>query len=136
VRGARVGQWALSVAIGLWVTALLAAPGWLFPAGGFICHQRPERSFIVNGNQMAVCARCAGLYAGAALAVPLALLIASPLASHRARRLVVVAALPTAVTWTLEFAGLAHFSNLARFIGALPLGFVASWLVLGIMTER
>ena len=37
-----------------------------------------------------------------------------------------VAALPTAITWGLEFAGVAGFSNAVRFIAALPLGFAAA----------
>lgn len=46
-----------------------------FPALGFalsrafalICHQRPERSFWIFGAQVAVCARCLGVYLGAAI---------------------------------------------------------------------
>lgn len=30
-----------------------------------ICHQMPERSFFVFDHQFPVCARCAGIYAGA-----------------------------------------------------------------------
>ena len=47
-----------------------------------------------------------------------------------------VAALPTAMTWGLEFAGLAAFSNVARFTAALPLGFAATWLVMGIIADE
>lgn len=36
--------------------------------GSLLCHQRPERSFFLWGSQMPVCARCAGIYAGAAIA--------------------------------------------------------------------
>jgi len=32
-----------------------------------LCHQRPDRSLIVFGSQTAVCIRCLGIYAGAAL---------------------------------------------------------------------
>ena len=113
------------------MAALVLAPAAIFPAGTFICHQRPERSFFVHGQQMPVCARCTGLYLGAALAGPVALLLAAPLASARARRLLVAAAVPTALTWTLEVAGLAPMSNAWRFAAALPLGFAAAWLVLG-----
>lgn len=131
----------------LWVIALLGAPAALgsrhtiastsaagvYTAGAFICHQRPERSFHLDGRPLPVCARCTGLYAGAALAAPIALLAASAsLAGARARRLALVAALPTAITWTLEVLGIAAFSNATRFAAALPLGFVAAWLVLGI----
>lgn len=132
----RVAQWALSIGIALWVAALLVSPSWLFPLGSFICHQRPERSFVIAGNQLAVCARCTGLYAGSAAAAPLALLAASSLTGARARRILLLAGAPTALTWSLEFAGLAAFSNMARFIAALPLGFAGAWLVLGVIAER
>ena len=130
----RVGQWALSAGIGLWVAALLASPPWLFPLGSFLCHQRPERSFVIGGDQLAVCARCTGLYVGSAMAAPLALLAASSLTGLRARRILVLASVPTALTWALEFVGLAALSNVARFIAALPLGFAGAWLVLGIVS--
>jgi uncharacterized membrane protein len=35
---------------------------WQFKAFHLLCHQDPERSFIINGSQMAVCARCIGIY--------------------------------------------------------------------------
>jgi uncharacterized membrane protein len=41
----------------------------VYVVGSFVCHQRPERSFYLWAHQMPVCARCAGIYAGAALAV-------------------------------------------------------------------
>ena len=108
---------------------LAAAPRLLFPVGAFICHQRPERSFFFHGQQLPVCARCTGLYAGAALAAPIALVSAVAMTRSRARRILLIAALPTAITWTLEFAALMPFSNGARFIAALPLGFATAWLV-------
>src|SRR5580658_9209119 len=40
----------------------------VYAAGSVICHQRPERSFHLLGAQMPVCARCAGIYAGGAVA--------------------------------------------------------------------
>lgn len=44
----------------------LSAAG--YAAGSFICHQRPERSFHLWGAQLPVCARCTGIYLGAAAA--------------------------------------------------------------------
>src|SRR5512144_352505 len=51
--------------------ALAAA---VYGIGGVVCHQLPERSFHWHGAQLAVCARCTGLYLGAcasAILVPL-----------------------------------------------------------------
>ena len=40
----------------------------VYAIGSGICHQRPERSFFLWSHQMPVCARCAGIYVGAAIA--------------------------------------------------------------------
>ena len=128
-------RWVLGAGAWIWIAALVLAPASLFPVGRFICHQRPERSFFVAAQQMPVCARCAGLYTGAALAIPAALAMALPLAPVRARRLLVLAAGPTAITWMLEFAGLAHFGNWTRFLAGVPLGCAAAWLVVSALSE-
>jgi uncharacterized membrane protein len=135
-RRAQAAQLFLGFGLWLWVAGLFLAPVALRPFCTFICHQRPERSFFVAGTQLPVCARCTGLYLGAALAVPLALLITSRVPASRARLALVVAALPTALTWILEFAGGIPFSNAARFIAALPLGYAAAWLVVAVIGEE
>jgi uncharacterized membrane protein len=84
---------------------------------------------------MPVCARCTGLYAGAAAAAPLALVLASGLSSRRARRIAAVTALPTLLTWGIEVAGLAHPSNTVRAIAAVPLGLAAAWLVIAALAD-
>jgi len=131
----RIARGALALAACLWLTAIVMTPSLVFPVGRYICHQRPERSFFVGGKQLPICARCTGLYAGAALAALLVLFVAAPLTSARARRLLALAAVPTGLTWSAEFMGLSHFANGTRFMAALPLGFTAAWLVLGILTE-
>ena len=39
----------------------------IFAVGAVICHQRPERSFFLDGHQLPVCARCTGLYLSGAI---------------------------------------------------------------------
>src|SRR5438067_12965322 len=45
--------------------------------GSIVCHQRPERSFHLWSAQLPVCARCTGIYAGAAVAAIIALSVAA-----------------------------------------------------------
>jgi hypothetical protein len=52
------------------------------------------------------------------------------------RWLLALAAVPTLVTWGLEFAGVVPFSNLTRCVAGLPLGAAAAWLVLGSLAHR
>ena len=141
---------------GLWVAILVAAPYLVahphapgygqvaaaaaYVAGGVVCHQRSDRSFHLWDSQMPVCARCSGLYA----AVPLG--IVGVLGYRRRwgrgmpapgrlwpvrllRNVLLVASLPTLVTFGLEVAAVAEPTNIVRAVSALPLGFGVAWIV-------
>ena len=130
---------ALTVGSVLWVLMLLAAPAavgmqllanpaaFLYAASAEICHQITERSFAMSGIQLPVCARCFGLYFSSALGAAAAW-FAAPTQLRHTRLLLALAALPTGITWGLEAAGLAGFSNLTRALAALPLGGAAGWV--------
>ena len=87
---------------------------------------------------MPVCARCSGLYISGALGSILgwsgrrrkrdgsATSRRQPVSTGGA--VLAIAAVPTAVTFGLEFVGLMKFSNVARALAAWPLGVVAGWL--------
>jgi uncharacterized membrane protein len=111
--------------------ALVAAAALVYEGAGLICHQRPERSFHLAGVQLPVCGRCLGLYISGAIGALAACFTAGRSVSGRARAALLVAALPTAVTVSLEFAGLIHPGNVVRAISALPLGATAAWIFVG-----
>jgi uncharacterized membrane protein len=125
VRAARLGFIFLA---SIWIVLLVAAPvsglgasvsGLTYAFGSLICHQRPERSFYIDAAQLPVCARCFGLYAGAALGV----LMRGLTPTVPGLRLgLMAAAAPTAITWSSEVIGLWSPTNLTRFVAALPLG--------------
>lgn len=110
----------------------------VYAVGTLVCHQKPERSFHLWGAQLPVCARCTGIYLGAALAVAAIAVARRPTTARRPRdsrwrspaRLAVLAALPTAATLLFEWSSGVTPSNTIRFAAGLPLGVLASWLVL------
>jgi uncharacterized membrane protein len=142
VRAARL---ALALLAAVWLALLIASPQAAFGApvsalvyalGSLVCHQRPERSFHLGLGQLPVCARCTGLYLGAAIglcwgAVVFSGFAARPVGWRRStvRRVLVAGALPTAITWVLEFAGFWSPSNATRFLAALPLGIAVALTV-------
>jgi uncharacterized membrane protein len=135
-----------AVAIG-WLVLLVAAPvapapiaTLVYAIGSLICHQRPERSFHLDAIQLPVCARCLGIYAGAAAGTLSRLVPGSDPGSDpagsdptfrafRTRPLLIVAAVPTVVTLVLEWTGLWAPGNVVRAVAGVPLG-VAAALVL------
>lgn len=52
----------IAVGPGLFNNPSTSYINWQFIAFELLCHQDPARSFIFNGSQMAVCARCIGIY--------------------------------------------------------------------------
>jgi uncharacterized membrane protein len=121
--------WPIVLGTVVWVQVAGDRPLWavaVYAACSFVCHQIPERSFHTAGVQWPVCARCAGLYLSAPAGALLALwaLHGRPAAQAAggAIRVVAVAAVATATTLALEWAGLAAPSNVVRAVAALPLG--------------
>lgn len=92
-------------------------------AFSLVCHQRPERSFWAFGAPIAVCARCLGIYIGAAIG----------LLCQTSRRIVVQLLIATATLNLLdastELAGLHGNWMIARFALGLTLGVAGGLLV-------
>ena len=121
----------------VWLALLIVAPvvpvplaAAVYALGSRICHQRPDRSFHLFAAQLPVCARCLGIYAGAALGSLLALgaRTRQALDAMSPRLLLAGGVMPTALTLVLEWTGAWATSNSARAAAGLPLG-VASALV-------
>jgi uncharacterized membrane protein len=165
---------AFVAATGAWVLLLLLAPFLssrshasvmgtglvvaVYGVGSIICHQLPGRSFHLWAAQMPVCARCAGIYAGAA--VMAAGVFGARAFSTSARetreratvdvpkrqrgeggalrrialpqtaRLLLAAAVgPSAVTLVFEWATGHTPGNWIRFAAGIPIGAAVAWLV-------
>lgn len=125
----------------LWLAAIVAAPllpplvsAVVYAAGSLVCHQIPERSFHLGGSQLAVCARCVGIYAGAAggavAALALRLPIHAPTRTVRwIRPILAVAVLPTVVTVVLEMLRLWFPTNELRALAGVPFGVAIAFVV-------
>jgi uncharacterized membrane protein len=124
-----------------WAAALVAAPHAMTTDGpvktavaltylgaGYICHQRPERSFHLDGHRLPVCARCTGLYLAAPLGLAAVMLMrrrggADDRTYRRWRVTIAAAAVPTVISVGLEWIGGPGLSsNVSRALTALPLG--------------
>lgn len=108
----------------------------VYLAASRICHQQAHRSFLLRGQPWPVCARCSGLYAAA----PLGALAAASWARRRSRRWVVaglvVAAIPTGLSWGAEVVLGIPVTNVGRAVAALPLGAAVAFALVWAVTQQ
>jgi len=130
----------------------------VYRIGSLICHQRPERSFYLFGVPLPVCARCTGIYAGAALTAMAVAVRGAGAGRHSkadttsdgvranrsdvrpgvvdARRLLFVSALPTVATLVYEWSTAQMPTHWIRAMSSLPLGVVVAWIVCTVAPAR
>ena len=124
------------------IAAVVAAPiaqasnhpafsGAIYKTFSYFCHQIPERSFHLAGEQFAVCSRCSGLYAGFTMAT-----LTYPL-FHSLRRTntpgiiwLFASALPLAIDFSLTYFGVWQNNHFTRFTTGALFGAVAAIFIL------
>lgn len=103
----------------------------IYHAFGIFCHQRPDRSYFIEGHKLAVCSRCTGLYASFAITLLLYPLIRSlRVAANPPRIYLILAAIPLGIDFSLTFFGLWENTHTSRLLTGALLGSVAVFYVM------
>jgi uncharacterized membrane protein len=123
--------------------------------GDATCHQKSERTFYINGNQMAVCARDIAIYIGLMIGLFAAMLISYSISLSRTfmnlfpKRLrdfvdrkigvklfailfIGLLFAPLAIDGTVQLLTDYESTNLVRVLTGLPLGFAGGYII-GVM---
>ena len=111
---------------------LYALSAAVYEVGSLVCHQLSNRSFHLSGAQMPVCARCTGLYVGAAGAALMATRMNRAAQRHvwdRARQWLLVGSAPTALTLVYEWVSGVTPGNWIRAAAGFPLGAIVMLIV-------
>ncbi|HEU0172873.1 MAG TPA: DUF2085 domain-containing protein [Blastocatellia bacterium] len=125
----------------LWMALVLAAP-WLMAERHFlasaviyqgfsaVCHQIPERSFYFHGHPMGVCSRCASIYAGFIIGLSLYPLLRDLReGGFPPRWILISAAIPTVIDFTVGVLGLFANTFLSRALTGILFGAVAAFYI-------
>lgn len=148
MRKQAVRAWAVGFAVvSIWVLLIVAAPvakanGFtsfsspLYHFFSFICHQLPQRSFHVAGEQFGVCSRCFGVYFGLVagfVIYPLWRNIADiePLS----RFWLFASMIPIGIDWSLTVFGIWENNHFSRFVTGLILGVACATYIVPAIVE-
>jgi uncharacterized membrane protein len=140
--------WAVGTGVVLvWLLLILTAPvakaneltalsTSIYTFFGYICHQQPDRSFYILGEQFAVCSRCFGVYFGLLLGFAVYPLWRNiddiePLP----RFWLFLSLIPITIDWALTFLGIWQNTYLSRFITGLILGFACATFLVPAVVE-
>jgi uncharacterized membrane protein len=129
-----------SVVLLFWILLIIAAP--LFHVGGiysffsYICHQIPERSLHVAGEQFAVCSRCFGVYFGLLFGVVVYPLWRGVDETEPIPRIWLIASLiPITVDWSLTIFGVWENTHLSRFVTGMILGVACATFIMPALVD-
>lgn len=102
----------------------------------FLCHQNPERSFHIAGEQFAVCSRCFGVYFGILLGF-----VVYPLwrrideIEPLPKVWLFLSLIPVGIDWSLTFFGIWENTQLSRFLTGLILGVACATFIVPAIVE-
>ena len=140
--------WAVALPLApLAVSRPHAASAWYafafvaYAVGGLICHQRPERSLHLWAAQFPVCARCTGIYVGAAIAAAATAWRRTKALRHDSAYLtqgfspakiaLLISIMPTMATLAYEWSTGHTPSNWIRAAAGIPPGAALAWIIGG-----
>ena len=102
--------------------------------GDRLCHQRADRSFFINGNQMPFCARCTAIFIGLVIGLIVILFYRIEL-NERFIFFIFLSLVPIGIDGTGQLFGLWESSNLSRTLTGLILG-IPFGIAIGIIIDE
>jgi len=113
----------------------LPAPwNFIYSAGDRLCHQKYERSFIINDNQMPFCARCTAIFLGITIGLGFMIFYKINL-DEKFILLIIIGLAPIAVDGFGQQFEFWESNNITRLITGTLVGFV-SGIAIGIIADE
>jgi uncharacterized membrane protein len=106
----------------------------VYKLGDIMCHQKAERSFFINGNQMPFCSRCTGIFLGLSMGLMIAIFKKFRL-DGKFIILLIAAFVPISIDGIGQLFGFWESNNLIRVITGLSAGIVCG-IAIGLIVDE
>lgn len=108
--------------------------GSIYSCGDSLCHQKPERSFFINENQMPFCARCTAIWLGIAIGLGLMTFYKIDL-NEKFIFLILFGLIPIGFDGIGQLLGFWESNNFIRVATGLPIGIICG-IAIGMIIDE
>lgn len=106
----------------------------IYGCGDRLCHQKSERSFVLNGNQMPFCVRCTAIWLGLAIGLGIMVFFTIKL-DQKFLFLIIIGLVPIGIDGVGQLLKLWESNNFTRLITGLLIGIVCG-ISIGIIIDE
>jgi uncharacterized membrane protein len=106
----------------------------IYGCGDRLCHQKAERSFFINGNQMPFCSRCTAIWLGLAIGIGFMVVYKIEL-NVKFLYLIIISLVPIGIDGVGQLLKIWESNNLTRLITGLMIGIVCG-IAIGIIIDE
>lgn len=106
----------------------------IYSCGDVLCHEKAERSFFINGNQMPFCSRCTAIWLGLAIGLGFMVFYKIEL-NEKFLILIIIGLVPIGVDGVGQLFGFWISTNTVRVITGLLVGIVCG-IAIGLIIDE
>jgi len=107
---------------------------FVYSAGDRLCHQKAERSFFINDNQMPFCSRCTAIWLGLVIGLGFMVFYKIQL-NEKFLFAIIISLVPIGVDGVGQLLGLWESTNIVQMITGLLVGVVCG-VALGVIVDE
>ena len=106
----------------------------IYSIGDSLCHQKAERSFFINGNQMPFCSRCTAIWLGLAIGIGFMIFYKIKL-NEKIAFIIISGIIPIGIDGVGQLLGFWESTNIIRLITGLIVGIICG-IAIGIIIDE
>lgn len=106
----------------------------IYGCGDRLCHERADRSFFINENQMPFCSRCTAIWVGLAVGIGFMLFYKIKL-NEKFIFLIVLGLIPIGIDGLFQLFGFWESNNFTRVVTGLLIGVICG-IAIGIIVDE
>ncbi len=108
--------------------------GFIYSIGDSLCHQKADRSFFINENQMPFCARCTAIWLGITIGLGFMMFYKIPL-NNKFLIVILIGLVPIGIDGVGQLLNFWESTNFTRVITGLLIGIICG-IAMGIIVDE